>query len=429
MGNTVAAAVRDITEDGNKWQDDRVSLPTFEDELFGWGFDKEQPSLVVAPMALSKQAVSRSDLSSELSEESSTRETELEAGEGSDHSATHARSTSSLPPFEDPLRKNPDQLVFQPGACDGPWRGRGQAAAWRPLHSCRALQGRALLTESRLAQLRPHLPVATRFASCWRLIYSPRVHGVSLGTFFRQCQAWPGESLLLVEDSEGTVFGGFASHTWRASSVQLHCGRPECFVFTFGSPRARRVERCVPLGMVCAGALPQRLVVSRVHERTWAEAAGVVQGDELIEVDGTPVAGMEPPELDRLMREKRPLRVVFARRDELATYPWAGGNHHFMFANWDGLSMGGGNDSAFWIKKDFLTGTSAASNTFANPGPLASSAEFVLRNFECWAFDSSLTVSEELSCQGLSATSPPEMSQHQRLRQQASSALRFGTLL
>ena len=58
-------------------------------------------------------------------------------------------------------------------------------------------------------------------ARAWRLLYDPRVHGVSIGTFFRQCQAehschaftaafateasvvleaWPGETLILVED-------------------------------------------------------------------------------------------------------------------------------------------------------------------------------------------------------------------------------------
>ena len=26
-------------------------------------------------------------------------------------------------------------------------------------------------------------------ARAWRLLYDPRVHGVSIGTFFRQCQA------------------------------------------------------------------------------------------------------------------------------------------------------------------------------------------------------------------------------------------------
>jgi len=58
------------------------------------------------------------------------------------------------------------------------------------------------------------------------------VHGVSIGTFFRQCQAWPGETLIFVEDVEGSVFGAFASQTWQVST-RRHFGEPSCFVFRF----------------------------------------------------------------------------------------------------------------------------------------------------------------------------------------------------
>jgi len=437
MGN----AVQDITEDGNTWRDDRVSLPSGSD-LFNWGFEKQMPSLVVAPMALSKLNLSRSDASSELSEESSTRDTELEAGDTSDQSSTRARSppcAASSRPAQDLLQTKPSQLVLQPGSGESPNRlGHWQQAAWSPLNKCHALHGHALLNESRLAQLRPHLPLGTRFASRWRLIYSPRVHGVSLGTFYRQCQAWPGETMLLVEDTNGAVFGGFASHTWRASREQLHCGRPDCFVFTFGSPDAHRIELSVGegterLGFACRGRPPQTATVARVYDRTWASDAGLTVGDELIEVDGTPVGDLDPAQLNAIMTKRRPLSLTFARRDELAIYPWAGRNLHFMFASVDGLSMGGGNNFAFWINKDFLTGTSAACDTFANPGPLASAKEFVIRNFECWAFDHSLPLPEELVSQGCPsepAPTPretPKLSRLRRLRLQAASALRFGT--
>jgi hypothetical protein len=38
------------------------------------------------------------------------------------------------------------------------------------------------------------------------------------------CEAWPGETLLLIEDSNGAVFGGFASHTWQAMKTELPSG-------------------------------------------------------------------------------------------------------------------------------------------------------------------------------------------------------------
>ncbi|CAK9066723.1 unnamed protein product, partial [Durusdinium trenchii] len=88
---------------------------------------------------------------------------------------------------------------------------------------------------ARLQLLRPELPIKCRVASSWRLLYRPEVHGVSMGTFFRQCQvsreASPSETLILVEDTEGAVFGGFASHTWHVA--QRHFGHADCFVFRF----------------------------------------------------------------------------------------------------------------------------------------------------------------------------------------------------
>jgi len=285
------------------------------------------------------------------------------------------------------------------------------------------------LTPHRLTELQPHLPVGTRFATSWRLIYSPRVHGVSLGTFYRQCQAWPGETLLLLEDTDGTTFGGFASHTWRVSTQRSHIGKAECFVFTFGSDNLRRIEHVVDpgvqrLGFVCGGPLG-RLVVSRVHASSWADKTGLIPGDWLSEIDGVAVEGLSTEELENVMRTKRPLRLTFLRQDSLVVYPWAGGNQCFMFADDSGISMGSGNNLAFWVNKDFLKGTSGASETFANPGPLASGAEFVIQNFECWAFDHSVSASEEpVSEKALPITT----CRQQTLREQAALERRFHAL-
>ncbi|CAE7736568.1 Hagh [Symbiodinium microadriaticum] len=91
--------------------------------------------------------------------------------------------------------------------------------------------------EARLRLLRPQLPITCRMARAWRLLYDPRVHGVSIGTFFRQCQAWPGETLILVEDAEGSVFGALASQTWHVSN-RRHFGQPSCFAFRFDRTEA-----------------------------------------------------------------------------------------------------------------------------------------------------------------------------------------------
>jgi hypothetical protein len=141
--------------------------------------------------------------------------------------------------------KNPRKVVANPGAGDDRIsRAQGAPASsssstpkmrfWTPLEECENLRGKVLLTEHRLLELHPFLPLSVRFASSWKLIYCPRVHGTSLRTFYRQCQAWPGETLFFIEDTNGAVFGGFASCPWKVAFEKLHFGAPDCFVFCYG---------------------------------------------------------------------------------------------------------------------------------------------------------------------------------------------------
>lgn len=218
--------------------------------------------------------------------------------------------------------QKPNQVVLQPGSGQTavgrelPSASRSstvQGRRWVPLEERPDLHSRVLLTPQRLSELHPFLPLSVRFASNWKLIYCPRIHGTSLRTFYRQCQAWPSETLFFIEDSEGAIFGGFASCPWKVSREKLHFGAPNCFVFSYG----------------------------------------VVKESSLLQV-----------------------------------YPWAGSNDFFMYADGDGFSMGGGARYAVWVDKEFLRGTSAPSSTFGNEAPLASGEDFVIRHFECWAFDS-----------------------------------------
>merc|ERR1712083_703792 len=94
---------------------------------------------------------------------------------------------------------------------------------------------------------------------------------------------------------------------------------------------------------------------------------------------------------------------------------------------------GGGKAFAFWIGKDFLQGTSAPSETFGNPSPLASGEEFVLKSVECWAFDQGMkgcakTPQAMDSVNGDDMTIGNEAREETKrveLRQQAADALRF----
>jgi len=217
MGNAALEVLDDITENGNRWRDDRIKLPKCEEVVGAVVASRSlepAPQMLVAPVApLTARHISTRN-----------REEVYVAA------STAACSAASGRPTQVVLQQGYDDNFERPGS------RRATRFHWTPLHICAALQHRGvILTEDRLLALHAYLPVATRFANCWKLLYNPSVHGISLRTFYRQCRNWPGETLMLVEDTNGFVFGGFASHTWRAH-CKLHYGSPECFVFTFGSP-------------------------------------------------------------------------------------------------------------------------------------------------------------------------------------------------
>eukprot|EP00811_Abedinium_folium_P036714 NODE_9398_length_1427_cov_4.226154.p1 GENE.NODE_9398_length_1427_cov_4.226154~~NODE_9398_length_1427_cov_4.226154.p1 ORF type:complete len:408 (+),score=148.20 NODE_9398_length_1427_cov_4.226154:183-1226(+) len=93
--------------------------------------------------------------------------------------------------------------------------------------------GSTLLTDTLAREFASNLPTALRWLPAWRLAYSPRVHGTSLQAFFRR-MAHEGPSLLLVQDSAGIVFGGFASMPWHIAD--RYYGTGESFVFRVSRP-------------------------------------------------------------------------------------------------------------------------------------------------------------------------------------------------
>jgi len=101
--------------------------------------------------------------------------------------------------------------------------------------------GATLMSTAIAAELCQHLPVSLRWRTGWRLVYSPRLHGVSLQTFYRRMQA-EGPSLLLVQDHCGYAFGGFATAPWHVAD--RYFGSGECFVFRF---RRRLPKPVMPL--------------------------------------------------------------------------------------------------------------------------------------------------------------------------------------
>ncbi|KAM7414102.1 hypothetical protein PAMA_019087 [Pampus argenteus] len=92
---------------------------------------------------------------------------------------------------------------------------------------------RCLLDLPTLMFLAPQLPDS--YSAPWRLVFSTQLHGES---FTRMVTGLTkqGPTLLLIKDTDGHVFGGFASHVWDVKP-QFQ-GDSRCFLFTV-FPRLR----------------------------------------------------------------------------------------------------------------------------------------------------------------------------------------------
>ncbi|XP_023117803.2 MTOR-associated protein MEAK7 [Amphiprion ocellaris] len=86
---------------------------------------------------------------------------------------------------------------------------------------------RSLLDLPTLMFVAPQLPDS--YSAPWRLVFSTRLHGES---FTRMVGGLTkrGPTLLLIKDTKGHVFGGFASHGWEVKP-QFQ-GDSRCFLFT-----------------------------------------------------------------------------------------------------------------------------------------------------------------------------------------------------
>ncbi|XP_074532789.1 MTOR-associated protein MEAK7 [Halichoeres trimaculatus] len=86
---------------------------------------------------------------------------------------------------------------------------------------------RCLLDLPTLMFLAPQLPDS--YSAPWRLVFSTRLHGES---FTRMVSGLMkrGPTLLLLKDTKGHIFGGFASHAWEVKP-QFQ-GDSRCFLFT-----------------------------------------------------------------------------------------------------------------------------------------------------------------------------------------------------
>jgi hypothetical protein len=86
-----------------------------------------------------------------------------------------------------------------------------------------------ILNNTQLKEIHCHLPYFHQYVSLYR-IFSLSVDGSALKSFYKKCEGIKN-SILVIKDDEGNVFGAYASDVFYPSST--FCGTPDSFLFTF----------------------------------------------------------------------------------------------------------------------------------------------------------------------------------------------------
>lgn len=265
-----------------------------------------------------------------------------------------------------------------------------------------------------------HLPVALRWRTSWRLIYSPRIHGVSLQTFYRRAQE-EGPTMVIVQDHEGFVFGGFASVAWHVTD--RYFGDGECFVYKFRKRLPKPVVSLARQLELSAGSaeadLQEPTATVAIHQaldsiREWqrkmaaqaekAERAAALAThritsptealDALDDSKGHTMPNSEPSSPAMIVDEKQDPDIGESGEtgDEeendrgLEVYHWSSKDAFFLYSDLECIGMGGGSGFALYLDKDLLHGVSEPCSTFASER-LSCTDNFIISDMEVWAFD------------------------------------------
>lgn len=86
-----------------------------------------------------------------------------------------------------------------------------------------------IINEAQLRELHAALPYYHQYGNL-KLVYSISKDGCALKTFYTKCEEI-NNSILLVKDDSGNVFGAYASETFEPTAKFYGTG--ECFLFTF----------------------------------------------------------------------------------------------------------------------------------------------------------------------------------------------------
>lgn len=86
----------------------------------------------------------------------------------------------------------------------------------------------SLLQEDVVWAMRSHIPIRFKYHD-WKMIFSTAMHGTSLLTFYKHLDS-KSPTILVIKDTDGHIFGGFASQPWHVSKTFFGTG--ESFLFS-----------------------------------------------------------------------------------------------------------------------------------------------------------------------------------------------------
>ena len=249
----------------------------------------------------------------------------------------------------------------------------------------------AILLPEQQLQLAAALPRAVRGygGARWHLLFSLQLHGSSLETLLNRA-ADRRDTLLVVRDSKGAVFGAFCAEPW--ARVRGYFGTGDCFLFTF--ERRARADS-LRERILRADARRAALHAEEEQRRHEREAVGLSGGEvratgEAMDA-GQGIGGEEgdsPPPVRAELDKAAPTTAPARRRadagarssPDLHVYRWARRNGHFMYVSLEpnakqirvatGLGVGGGEYCALHLDETLDRGCSGPCNTFLSP-PLA----------------------------------------------------------
>jgi len=115
---------------------------------------------------------------------------------------------------------------------------------------------RTLLTRQLAEALIDYLPVCCRSIGAveWVLKYTPKAHGTSLSTLYRNVNG-TDQTVVLVRDANNHVFGGFAPACWDSHKGRFY-GNGESFVFSYGELPAASLGSTSSLDAITARVYP-----------------------------------------------------------------------------------------------------------------------------------------------------------------------------